>query len=137
MPIVEAPNMFGCIPVKTILENGQVHRRVLEPGHLENGAWVDTDISQEPQEIVNATTAAWTPEIKAVWEAFLRANLPPPLDLDVLDTEAINRLLIADGSVVRAMAQVQFALINEVRALKGQAPITVAQYKAQLKSLIR
>jgi hypothetical protein len=62
---------------------------------------------------------------------------PPPPDLNAIDTETINQLLLEDGSVVRALAQALFAVGNDVRVLKGQSPMTVAQFKAYLKSLIR
>lgn len=45
--------------------------------------------------------------------------------------------LLAISGVDRAMAQTLFQVVNDVRVLKGQGTITVAQFKNYLKGLVR
>ena len=60
-----------------------------------------------------------------------------PLDLEAMDLEQLTHLLTLQGSPVRALAQVQFTILNEVRELQGKPPLTAAQYKTHLKGLMR
>lgn len=60
----------------------------------------------------------------------------PPTQ-DEIDDHLLNRMLLQPGSPVRALAQSQFQLLNEVRALQGKPPLTQAQYKSHLKGLMR
>jgi len=59
-------------------EIGLPNRSLLTPGHLVNGAWVATDLSGEPSEVVTAASAAWTPEVVAAYKAALLASYVPP-----------------------------------------------------------
>lgn len=61
---------------------------------------------------------------------------PPPPTLDQIDTKALNEALAAEGSLMRAIAELQF------RIIKGTIPIpqpnlTSAQYRALLKATMR
>lgn len=60
-----------------------------------------------------------------------------PDDLSANDTAAINATLLQDGSIVRALALVMFAEINKLRVLNGDAPYTLAVFKAALKAQMR
>ena len=63
---------------------------------------------------------------------------PPPLPtIDEMDFEELTRLLTAQGSPVRALAEAQFQMLNEVRTLQGKQPLTAVQYKTHLKGLMR
>ncbi len=64
------------------------------------------------------------------------ADPPPPPDFNAIDQATVDRLLL-ESSVMRALAKMQFQIINDVRALQSQSPITAAQYKTQIKGLIR
>ncbi len=61
---------------------------------------------------------------------------PPPPDYAAIDQATVDRLLL-DSGVLRALATVQFQIINDVRVLEGKSPITSAQYKTRLWKLIR
>ena len=51
------------------------HRKVLHPGELdESDNLVDTDISGEDADVQAICNAAWTPQVKADYKAFLIAN---------------------------------------------------------------
>lgn len=57
-------------------------------------------------------------------------------DFSATDKADVDRLL-TDSGVLRALATVQFQIINDVRALQGKNPITVQQYKDRIEGLIR
>ncbi len=57
-------------------------------------------------------------------------------DFDAADQVAVDRLL-QEKSVIRALATLQFQMINDVRVLESKSPITVEQYKTRLWKLIR
>ena len=57
----------GCISVRELIED-TYHRRVITPGTIVDGEWVDTDVSDEPAEIQEAA-AFWTADVKAGWRA--------------------------------------------------------------------
>ncbi len=61
---------------------------------------------------------------------------PQPRDFSATDRIAVDRLMSESG-VRLALAKTQFKLINDVRALEGQSPITVQQYKDRIEGLIR
>jgi len=51
------------------------HRKVLVPGELDSSDnLVDTDISGEDSDVQAICNAAWTPQVKADYKAFLIAN---------------------------------------------------------------
>ncbi len=54
-----------------------------------------------------------------------------------IDQDRINSALLQDGSVVRALGQALFTLVNEVRVLKSQAPLTSTQFRNYVKGLMR
>ena len=51
------------------------HRYVLVPGRIdESDNLIETDLSDQPDEIKVVCNAVWTSEIKAAWKAHLIAN---------------------------------------------------------------
>lgn len=66
---IDGPDEFGNFSIR----EGE-HRRTLSPGRIVNGAWVDTDLSAEPQAVREAAAGAWTPAIRAAFEAVLRGT---------------------------------------------------------------
>ena len=64
------------------------------------------------------------------------AIVPPTLDFSAIDQATVDRLLLESG-VMRALAKALFALVNDVRVLKGDSTITPNQFKTYLKGLIR
>lgn len=54
------PHPLGPIQIRETDEEGEYHRRVIEPG---------ADVSGEAQAIRDAAAAHWTPERIAAWEA--------------------------------------------------------------------
>lgn len=57
-------------------------------------------------------------------------------ELDDQDTSGVDSLMDSNG-INRALAQVVFQLVNDVRTLNSQATITPTQFKTYLKGLIR
>lgn len=57
-------------------------------------------------------------------------------ELDVDDTNRINNLFTA-SNIDRALAQVLFRVVNDVRALEEKSSISVTQFKDYLKSFVR
>ena len=45
------------------------HRHVVAPSDKSSGSWVDTDISGEDARVQDICVAAWTPEVKAAYQA--------------------------------------------------------------------
>jgi hypothetical protein len=68
---------LGPVQVRTatvLKEDGEeltrtFHRHVLVPSDKSSGAWEDTDISGEDARVQDICTAAWTPEVKAAYQA--------------------------------------------------------------------
>ena len=50
------------------------HRHVVVPSDKSSGSWEDTDISGEDQRVQYICNAAWTPEVKAAYQAQQDAN---------------------------------------------------------------
>ena len=77
---------LGPVQVRTatvIKEDGEelsrsFHRHVLVPSDKRSGSWEDTDISGEDARVQDICTAAWTPEVKAAYQAQQDANNPEP-----------------------------------------------------------
>lgn len=84
------------------------------------------------KKIVNGIEVEMTPEEISAREAEEEAwnNRPPP-DWDALDTAEINRMLLDDGSVVRAGLEILFGVI------KGTIPVTPALTKAQFVAMLK
>ena len=67
----------GQVQVRTatiIKEDGEeltrtFHRHVVAPSDKSSGSWVDTDISGEDARVQDICVAAWTPEVKAAYQA--------------------------------------------------------------------
>jgi hypothetical protein len=80
---------FRSIGVRTVDENGVVHRRVVVPG---------SDISGEAKELIALAAELWTPKVLAEWEAHVRANEPPPPPLpDRVSARQFKLQLLAEG----------------------------------------
>ncbi|MFT3732983.1 MAG: hypothetical protein QM780_16445 [Hyphomicrobium sp.] len=83
------------IAVIDTAEDGNIHRSVLTPGHVQNGAWADTDLSTYPPEAQTLAAELWTPEAVAVVREAALASLPVLTEADysraiqgVIDTMA-------------------------------------------------
>ena len=50
------------------------HRHVVVPSDKSSGSWEATDISGEDQRVQDICNAAWTPEVKAAYQAQQDAN---------------------------------------------------------------
>ena len=50
------------------------HRHVVVPSDKSSGSWDDTDISGEDQRVQDICNSAWTPEVKAAYQAQQDAN---------------------------------------------------------------
>lgn len=73
--------------------NGVVNRRTLEPGVWVNGSFVVTDVSDEPEEVKEATANLWTPEVVDAFKAaFPPPPPPPPPDLAPWQFRAMLKL---------------------------------------------
>ena len=54
------------------------HRHVVVPRDKSSGVWQDTDISHEDGRVQDICLAAWTPELKAAYQAQQdEVNMPP------------------------------------------------------------
>jgi hypothetical protein len=53
-----------------------VHRRVVAPGSIVEGEWVETDVSGEPAAVQAAAAAAWTAEAVEAFRDELEASQP-------------------------------------------------------------
>ncbi len=98
-------------------------------------------IAEHVAKFPDAFTAPKPAEPRAHWFIDMVAKTiaivpPPPPDYDTIDQATVDRLML-ESNVLRALATVQFQIINDVRALEGKNPITAAQYKDRIKSLIR
>ena len=68
---------LGPVQIRTatvIKEDGEeltrtFHRHVVVPSEKSSGSWEDTDISGEDARVQDICTAAWTPEVKAAYQA--------------------------------------------------------------------
>ena len=106
--------------------------------HPDKPYWVPvieetTDTSTGPNKVVSA----WVETVEVA--RLLRARTirdKTAGEIDAEDQTRVDRLLL-ESNVMRAVATVQFEIINDVRALEGKSPITAAQYKTRLKGLIR
>lgn len=71
MITVDKPNEFGCFSVREQDGDNPPHRRVIEPGRIEAGEYIPTDVSGEDTIIQSAAAAAWTGPVVAAWRALL------------------------------------------------------------------
>lgn len=75
-------------------------------------------------------TTVYADRVEIVWT--VRAKTPA--ELDEIKDAAIGA--IDERSAMKALAAALYAVVNEVRALKGQTTLSPAQYRAWLKSLL-
>jgi hypothetical protein len=61
----------------------------------------------------------------------------PPPTLDQIDTKLLNEALAAEGSVVRAIAELMLIEVNKLRADHARPPYTKLQFVAALKAQMR
>lgn len=97
--ILDTPDHYGRFGVTSIAESELPHRCVMVPGRLENGEWVDTELSGEPQEVIDAAAMAWTPEAKSAYKALLVSDLPIEPDplAHTLTRRQVRRALVLAG----------------------------------------
>lgn len=106
--------------------------------HPDKPYWVPvveevTDTSTGPDRVVSP----WVETVEAA--RLLRARTirdKTQAEINSEDTTRVNRLL-ADSGVTRALAKMLFQINNRLRALEGDAPLTVTQFKTALKALMR
>jgi len=67
----------------------------------------------------------------AAWEA---RHIPT---LDEIDQDELNRILVAEGSVTRAIMELMLIEINKLRADHSRPPYTKAQFITALKAQMR
>lgn len=65
------------------------------------------------------------------------APVTPIVDFDAEDLSALNNVLSLDGSVVRALAEIMFTEINNLRSNAGLNTYTKAQFVNALKNKMR
>ena len=108
------------------------------PGHPDKPYWVPvvedvTDTSTGPDKAVSP----WVETVEVA--RLLRSRTirdKTPAELGAEDTARVDRLLV-DSGVMRAVVRALFQVINDVRVLKGDNPLTAAQFKTFLKGLVR
>lgn len=98
--------------------------------YVERDNGVIVGVYAKPQAVAAEAIDDQTAEV----QAYLN---PVPPTQDEIDTARINRALLEDGSVVRAMNEVMFDMFNEIRLLQGNSVITKQQYVDFLKAKIR
>jgi hypothetical protein len=65
-------------------------------------------------------------------------EIPPPLPTpSEIDQRELNAALAAEGSVLRALAELVLIEVNKLRADHARAPYTKAQFTAALKAQMR
>lgn len=62
---------------------------------------------------------------------------PPPPTPSEIDQDELNRALAAEGSVLRALAELTLIEVNKLRADHARAPYTKATFVAALKAQMR
>ena len=60
-----------------------------------------------------------------------------PIDLDAVDTAALNAKLLEPGSLDRAELKTLLNHENRIRALEAKAPITQTQFVSAVKATMR
>ena len=120
--------------------NRKAHVDIVSPGdlHPDKPYWV-------PVEIVVTNTSSGPDKVISPWvdtvevSRLLRTSTirdKTAGEIDAEDQARVDRLLL-DSGVIRALAKALFALVNDVRTLKGDSTITATQFKTYLKGLIR
>ena len=61
----------------------------------------------------------------------------PVIDWDQVDQDELNRILAANGSVLRALAELTFEQINNLRTRAGLTAFTKPQFVSALKAKMR
>lgn len=77
--LFEVQGKFASIGVKTVEDDGTVHRRAISAGTLIDGEFVLTDVSGESEEVKAIAAQSWTPEVVASLSEFLLSQYTPPL----------------------------------------------------------
>ena len=108
------------------------------PGHPHKPYWVPIEVevddtSTGPDRVVSA----WVETVEAA--RLLRSRTirdKTAAELAAEDTAQVGRLL-ADSGIDRALARMIFNINNRVRSIEGGGPLSVAQFKAALRGLMR
>jgi hypothetical protein len=82
---IDVQGEFCILSIKTTGDDGEIHRRSIQPGSVVNGAFVKTDLSGEAEDVAAVAQERWTPELVAAWEVHLVSSqyvppVHPPLD---------------------------------------------------------
>lgn len=95
-----------------------------------------SDLSDLPDDIKADIKKEWTPEVVATYRAMLAASEAAEPTQAEIDEEQ-TRLIEQQGSIIRALATALFNVGNDVRVLRGQKPVTQAQFRDYIKGLLR
>ena len=122
--IFSGPHRTANLRTKT---KAGVHRETRLPG---------SDLSDLPNDIKAEIEKEWTPDVVAAYEAALADAEPVEPTQAEIDEEQ-TRLIEQQGTTLYALARTVLELKNEVRALKGQEPLTPIQFRTYIKGLLR
>lgn len=124
---------LGLIGVETRGDGGEIHRKVVSPGHYEGVEWVQSELSSEPDEVIKLANDAWSPEVISAWRELCAKHLPPPpstkpesyplsarqLRLGLIDNgyslaDIVTILDAIADPVIRDQAQVWWEFTNDI-----------------------
>lgn len=90
------------------------------------------------QKMVNGVLVDMTPEEEAarLAEELAWANRHIPT-IDEIDTEELNRVLLSEGSVLRAICELMLQEINNLRVRAGLTAYTRQQFVTALRNKMR
>lgn len=105
----------------TILRGEKISAKGLDDGYRPDGNWVPAQEGWEEGGTVIG--GVYTPPVK-------------PTD-DEIDLAELNRILVSEGSVLRAIMELMLIEINKLRADHSRPPYTKAQFITALKAQMR
>lgn len=70
------------VGIKTVSDDGSASRRILDPGRIVDGIWVDTDISGESDAVKSVCNQLWTPAAVDGYRSSLMAVYRTPSESD-------------------------------------------------------
>ena len=133
--------MFALI-TPNLTDTGKRNAQIATPGpvpnHPEKPYWVP--IVEETDDTSGTTERVISPWVETVEVArLLRSRTirdKTTGELDAEDTVRADRLL-ADPGALRAVARMLHNINNRLRVIEGDTPLTLAQFKAAFKGLMR
>ena len=120
--------------------NRKAHVDIVSPGdlHPDKPYWVpveivETDTSTGPDKVVSP----WVETVEVA--RLLRSRTIRDKTSGELDAEDTARAdsLLADPGALRAVARMLHNINNRLRVIEGDTPLTLAQFKAAFKGLMR